>query len=419
MHKFWVVMSQVYKKNAKSGSWIFLVLSPLLFLAIGFGIAFYIAKTQAPAQVAVVSDVSAVSQALSKQNNDDLHFKVYSSSKKADAALNDEKVDGILTVNAKDQFRSRYVSRDNGQEVDKTTLVTALSGLKLSSTAASMHLTTAQVSALTQPPMVSTKTVAIENGKQVTKSNSTQLMNHGVAVVAMILILMVTMVYGSILAQEIATEKGSRIMEILLSSVSATTQFFGKLAGIFALLLTQLAIYVVAGVISWQFVKNQSFVSGVLKQFDFSILVSGTTAMIVVFFIIGTLTYSVLAALTGSLVSNQEQVQQAAMPISMLGLIGYFITIAAQSSDSALAQITSYVPFLNVFVMPTQMSLGRASMGEAWISVAISLVFLVLFTMFTVKVYRNNVLVYSGSGLWQSMKTSFSIWKSERSVAKK
>ncbi|KRK12959.1 ABC transporter permease [Lacticaseibacillus zeae] len=419
MHKFWVVMSQVYKKNAKSGSWIFLVLSPLLFLAIGFGIAFYIAKTQAPAQVAVVSDVSAVSQALSKQNNDDLHFKVYSSSKKADAALNDEKVDGILTVNAKDQFRSRYVSRDNGQEVDKTTLVTALSGLKLSSTAASMHLTAAQVSALTQPPMVSTKTVAIENGKQVTKSNSTQLMNHGVAVVAMILILMVTMVYGSILAQEIATEKGSRIMEILLSSVSATTQFFGKLAGIFALLLTQLAIYVVAGVISWQFVKNQSFVSGVLKQFDFSILVSGTTAMIVVFFIIGTLTYSVLAALTGSLVSNQEQVQQAAMPISMLGLIGYFITIAAQSSDSALAQITSYVPFLNVFVMPTQMSLGRASMGEAWISVAISLVFLVLFTMFTVKVYRNNVLVYSGSGLWQSMKTSFSIWKSERSVAKK
>lgn len=419
MHKFWVVMSRVYKKNAKSGSWIFLVLSPLLFLAIGFGIAFYIAKTQAPAQVAVVSDVSAVSQALSKQNNDDLHFKVYSSSKKADAALNDEKVDGILTVNAKDQFRSRYVSRDNGQEVDKTTLVTALSGLKLSSTAASMHLTAAQVSALTQPPMVSTKTVAIENGKQVTKSNSTQLMNHGVAVVAMILILMVTMVYGSILAQEIATEKGSRIMEILLSSVSATTQFFGKLAGIFALLLTQLAIYVVAGVISWQFVKNQSFVSGVLKQFDFSILVSGTTAMIVVFFIIGTLTYSVLAALTGSLVSNQEQVQQAAMPISMLGLIGYFITIAAQSSDSALAQITSYVPFLNVFVMPTQMSLGRASMGEAWISVAISLVFLVLFTMFTVKVYRNNVLVYSGSGLWQSMKTSFSIWKSERSVAKK
>ncbi|EPD10269.1 Na+ efflux pump permease [Lacticaseibacillus paracasei subsp. paracasei Lpp48] len=48
-----------------------------------------------------------------------------------------------------------------------------------------------------------------------------------------------------------------------------------------------------------------------------------------------------------------------------------------------------------------------------------SVVFLALFTFFTVAVYRNNVLVYSGSGLWQSMKTSFSIWKAERGVAKK
>ncbi len=51
------------------------MLSPLLFLAIGVGIAFYVAKTQAAAQEAVVSDVSAVGQALSKQSTDDLKFK--------------------------------------------------------------------------------------------------------------------------------------------------------------------------------------------------------------------------------------------------------------------------------------------------------------------------------------------------------
>ena len=418
MHKFWVVMSQVYKKNARSGSCIFLVLSPLFFLAIAFGIVFYISKTQAPAQVAVVSDVSVVRQALSKQSTDDLQFKPYSSAQKANQALNKEDIDGILTVNAKDDFKSHYVARDNGQTVETSTLVAALSGLKLSSTAAAMKLTPAQVKALTAPPTVTSKTVAIEDGKQVAKSNTAQLMNHGLALVSMVLILMVTMVYGSILAQEIATEKGSRIMEILLSSVSATTQFFGKLAGIFALLLTQLVIYVIAGVIGWQFLKNQTMVAGLLKQVDLSIA-SGTPAMIALFFIIGTLTYSVLAALTGSLVSNQEQVQQAVMPITMLGMIGYFITIAAQANDSTLAQVTSYVPFLNVFVMPTQMSLGRASMGQAWVSVGISVVFLALFTFFTVAVYRNNVLVYSGSGLWQSMKTSFSIWKAERGVAKK
>lgn len=84
-----------------------------------------------------------------------------------------------------------------------------------------------------------------------------------------------------------------------------------------------------------------------------------------------------------------------------------------------LAQIASYVPFLNVFELPTQMSLGRAAMGEAWISIAISIAFLALLLMFTVMLYRNNVLVTSGSGLWQSMCTSFSIWCSERHVEQK
>ncbi|EPC96603.1 Na+ efflux pump ABC transporter permease, partial [Lacticaseibacillus paracasei subsp. paracasei CNCM I-4648] len=198
MHKFWVVMSQVYKKNARSGSWIFLVLSPLFFLAIAFGIVFYISKTQAPAQVAVVSDVSVVRQALSKQSTSDLRFKPYTSAKKANDALNKEDLDGILTVNAKDDFKSHYVARDNGQTVETSTLVAALSGLKLSSTAAAMKLTPAQVKALTAPPTVTSKTVAIEDGKQVAKSNTAQLMNHGLALVSMVLILMVTMVYGSI-----------------------------------------------------------------------------------------------------------------------------------------------------------------------------------------------------------------------------
>lgn len=111
--------------------------------------------------------------------------------------------------------------------------------------------------------------------------------------------------------------------------------------------------------------------------------------------------------------------QQAAMPIEMLGLVGYAITIAAQRGELMLAEKSSYVPFLNVAVMPTQMRLGRASMGEAWKSIAIEIAALALFTMATEKVYRNNVLVYRGSGLWQRMKTSLEIWKRERHVVKK
>jgi len=47
----------------------------------------------------------------------------------------------------------------------------------------------------------------------------------------------------------------------------------------------------------------------------------------IAFFFVGTLTYTVLAALTGSLVANQEQIGQATTPIVMLGMVGYFFAI--------------------------------------------------------------------------------------------
>ncbi len=112
-------------------------------------------------------------------------------------------------------------------------------------------------------------------------------------------------------------------------------------------------------------------VAGVLKQFHFSIPFSGTTVHDRDFFVIGNTNIFGVNALTGSLVSNQEQGEQAAMPISMLGLVGYFITIAAQSGDSMLAQIASYVPFLCLRDADANVT-GRASMGEAWIGAGVT-----------------------------------------------
>lgn len=139
MHCFWVVKRQVTKCNVNAGSWIFLVLSPLLFLAIGVGIAFYVAKTLPPALLAVVRAVSAVGQAFAKHALEALCFCVYSSDKMPNAALKAACIAGVLTVCAAAHFRSHYVARDNGQTVATSTLVTAQRGLCLSRLAASMH----------------------------------------------------------------------------------------------------------------------------------------------------------------------------------------------------------------------------------------------------------------------------------------
>ncbi|MHA3066451.1 ABC transporter permease [Lacticaseibacillus saniviri] len=411
MRKFWVVFSQVFFKNLKSGSWIFLVLSPLIVLLIGGGIFYYVAQTTEPAKVAVVSEQPLAP--LLAQQDKETKYKTYSV-QAAQKALADEKVDGVLTVSLTPTFKASYKNRENSQTVSDTTLTQSLSRLKTQQAAAALKLTPTQLSALLTPAKVTTKTVAFVDGKQVAKSNSAGDINRGFAFAVTFLMIMVTMTYGSMLASEIATEKGSRIMEILLSSVSATTQFFGKIAGVFALLLVQIAVYAVTGAIAWQWAKNQSFIQQYLHGVDLSFLWNAPGLITVAFFLVGTLLYAVLAAMAGSLVSNLEQVQQAVMPISLFGMLGYFGALIAQQNDAIVVKVASYVPFISASVMPVRLTLGRAGAAEALVSLAVSIVFLIAFTWLSVAIYRSNVLVYSDAGVLKSMRKSWQIWRSEQ-----
>lgn len=413
MNKYWIVTSQVYRKNLKSGSWLSLVLSPLILLAIVIGIGWYVSQSDQPAQVAVVTDNPAIAQTLKKANDADIHYQSLSAAQ-AKRKLKHESITGILTIKTEPDISAKYVELANAEtSADLSKMRAVLTSLKTSQAASRLKLTSAQLQALTTPAQVQKKTVAIENGKQVAKSNSASAANYAFATGLTIFIMLIITVYGQMLAQEIATEKGSRIMEILLSSVSATTQFFAKLTAILLLLVTQLAIYVIAGGLSWTWLKQQSFVKDILPAVDLSVLWSTTSLMAILFFIIGTMTFAVLAALLGSLVANQEQVNTAVMPISLLALAGYFLSLMAQAGDSMLIKVFSYIPFINVELMPVRLALQHTTLLAAGISLVIAVIFLIVFTFIVVKVYQTNVLVYSEAGIIKAMRQSFRIWQAE------
>ena len=71
--------------------------------------------------------------------------------------------------------------------------------------------------------------------------------------------------YSSIIAQEIASEKGTRIMEVILSSTKAQTHFYGKLTGVILVALTQIFIYGVAFVLGYSQLKNLDFMKSLLS----------------------------------------------------------------------------------------------------------------------------------------------------------
>lgn len=415
MTKFWVVAKQVYKKNVRSGSWIFLVLSPIIMGVLIIGISVFMSKTMDDAKLGVVAPTPVISQSI-KKNSDSLAVQRYTTTQKAQTALKKERVDGILIVTAtkSGQLTAKLTTRVGGTPIDSSSVQAPLSQLNMQLAAQRLKLTGAQLQTLLHPVTIKTNSVAYRDGKKVNRKNTADAANRGIAVGITILMMIFMMVYGSMLAQEIATEKGSRIMEMLLSSVSATTQFFGKLAGVMMLLVTQIAIYGVSFVLAWSVIKKQKMIMGLLDQFDFSSLGSWAGVSIVAFFILGVLTYAVLAALMGSLVANQEQVQQAVMPLSMLGLLGYFGALIAQASDNILVRVGSYIPFLNVSIMPVRATMGYTSPIEVPIALTESLIFLLLFTYFAVRVYRANVLVYREGGLGKALRATVTMMRAQK-----
>lgn len=418
VHKFWVVTKQVYKKNVRSGSWIFLVLSPILMGLVMLGISYFMSQSMADSQLAVVTPNQAMTTAIKRNMTADYQVKGYPDKAAAAAALRNEKADAVLEVSAgAEGLKAQLTNRlGSAASVDASDVQGVLNQLNMQLTAQRLKLSATQLAALLAPVKVSTKTVAFEDGKKVDRKDTSALANRGIAFGITILMMVFMMVYGSILAQEIATEKGSRIMEMLLSSVSATTQFFGKLCGILLLLLTQIGVYAVSIAVSWELLKRQDIVKGFVSQFDFSALASWSGMSIVAFFFLGSLTYAVLAAVLGSLVANQEQVQQAVMPLSMIGMLGYFLAIIAQSGDSLLIKITSYVPFLNVSVMPIRATMGYTKGVEVPLALLESLIFLILFTVLAVRIYRSNVLIYHEGGLKKALAATMTMMRAQRKV---
>lgn len=384
-----------------------MVVFPVLLIMLAVGVGYLASGMENNTKVAVVSDTPI------QMKIPDVKVE-NTTAAKADKLLKSEKVEGVLEIKMTPEVSGKLTMQDDAPDSLKINVTQALSTLKLQVTAAKLKLAPKDVAELVTPATLTSNSVKVDDGKIVTKDESAAALNRILAVTITVVIMIVTMIYGSLVAQEIATEKGTRIMETLLSAVSAKTQFYAKVFAVMGLLLTQVAIYALAIAVAVPFLKQIKMVKQVLEMVDLSALLGVVPLMALLFLLVGTFTYAVLAALAGSLVSSVEQVQMAVMPLSMLGLVGYFLSLTAQAGDSWFVSVASYIPFLNISVMPVRVALNQASFAEGWISLGVAVVFMVLFTMLVAKVYKSNVLVYSDSGLLKGFKRSLQIMKAEK-----
>ncbi len=203
--------------------------------------------------------------------------------------------------------------------------------------------------------------------------------------------------YGVGVMRSVVTEKSSRIVELLVATTTPRAMMSGKILGVGAAGLAQIAIWFIAGAV---LTSQQDAILGAFgaEPSATSIMPSLTwtqIAVVLVFFVLGYLFYSAMYAAVGAMVSNEQDTQQAQMPVTFLLVIG-IVSIMAVTNDprSPTAAVLTNVPFWSPMLMPLRYFMGGASGAQVGISLAILAVSTIVVARAAAKIYRVGILMY-------------------------
>ena len=402
MKQMFVVMKETYIRQVKSWSFLFMVFGPFLFLGLGVGIGYLTdSSTDAKNQVALVTEVPAVKESLKGTDNLTLDYKDEAAAKKA---IKDEKAAAYLTVDEKDgQLEATYVG-DQAMKTELKTLVAAkLSQVQQGINLARANLSKEQLTALSQQVSLKEK---IDEKKEGLKMVQTMVAGGLGMLLYMILIF-----YSSITAQEVASEKGTKIMEVVFSSIKATDYFFARMLGLFGVIFTHIFVYVVGLVAVWIFRADIPVVKDFLAPNSpiTQHLAEAISLNTVFFIILGVFMYVVLSAFLGSTVARPEDSGKAISPLMMLVLFSFFgVTTLGSAGDVFLLKIGSYIPFISTFFMPFRTINGYATGLESWASLGIAVLFTIVGTVLIARIYASLILQTDDLGPWKTIKRALS-----------
>ncbi|WP_306462114.1 ABC transporter permease [Jeotgalibacillus sp. S-D1] len=319
--------------------------------------------------------------------------------------------DALLTVSLQDsgKISANYLSESLSTNGNSADLQLSLQTIQSNLAAAKLNLSADELATLNMP-------VAFEQSSFLETAKSEEELNEarGLVYIMIFVIYMSVLIYSLMIATEVATEKSSRVMEILVSSVPPIQQIFAKIVGIGLLGLTQLAFWAITGFISIRFSRD-SLEGGIYSLFDFSANSIETISFGIIFFLLGYFLFATLAAFLGSLVSRTEDIQQMMMPVNLLIIAGAMLAFYGLADPEAnFITITSYIPFFSPLVMFTRVGMLNIPLWEPMVAIALTLAAIFIIGWFGAKVYRGGVLMYGNSSSFKDMKKALILSKKEK-----
>lgn len=219
--------------------------------------------------------------------------------------------------------------------------------------------------------------------------------------------------YGGAVMQSVMEEKKSRIMEVMVSSVRPFDLMMGKIIGVGLVGLTQIFIWMILLTLLMQ--GGTFLLAGVASgtdtllptasaqdQADITALLSTLSSVnfleiivcFALYFVGGFLLYASIYAGLGSAISSDEDAQTVMWPVMLLMLVAFYTGFAcAESPESTLAQVASYIPFTSPVVMMIRIPYGVA-LWEEVLSLVILYLSFTLMVYLGARIYRVGVLMY-------------------------
>lgn len=200
--------------------------------------------------------------------------------------------------------------------------------------------------------------------------------------------------YGNAIATAVASEKASRVMEVMVTKVSPVHMVFGKILGVGLASLTQLfifflsmALYIKSGI----FKVSDSFFG---VNIDVNMITGEHAAYFLLYFVLGYFVYAALFAVFGSMVSRPEELSGTTMPITLIlmGSLVVELLVVLDNPEGLVSRVTSYIPFTAPISMVVRIINGSVGSLEIITSMVVLLASISLIAMFAAKVYPKGVL---------------------------
>jgi len=284
----------------------------------------------------------------------------------------------------------------SGNDTTQSQIQAIAEQLNFRDQASQLGLTPTQTGSLfTQPQFTAVNT----QQNQDTRSQSEKTTGYLIAYAGVVLIFMSVYLYGVGVAMGIAEEKGNRIMEILANAATPFQLMVGKILGLGAAGLLQMACFVAVGI--GAFLLQAPLKDALLGSSggELTIYITGTSItlllLLLVYFILGFLLYATLFAAMGELVKRQDEVQNTVQPITWLFMIGYIISLVAISDSNATwVKVISYIPFWTPTTMLMRIGTGVVSWWEIGLTIVLMIAAIFVCALISARIYRLGILMY-------------------------